>query len=1012
MMRTVKICALLCLLFIPAIGEYFGRNKVQYDDFDFKVLNTNQFRIYFYPSEESATKEAGRMLERWHTRFKMIFDRTLPKRQPVLIYANHADFQQTNAISGLIPEGTGGVTEGLMNRIILPLTGIGSENNHVLGHELAHVFHYNIIKENPAGIGGAQQIPLWFIEGMSEYLSIGSYSPLTAMWMRDAVLSNDIPSFSQISRNTEYFPYRYGHAIWAYIGGTYGDHVISPLFHSTLKQGWYPGFKSVLGISIDSVSAGWQRAIREKFSSDTAGRTLPSRTGTPVIKEGSTNLSPVISPDGRYIAFLSTKDLFSIDLYLADVSTGKIIKRLVSAETDQHFDALRFMSSSGTWSPDGEQFAFIVFKDGDNAIAILDIKTRKVTRTFKLKDVDEIAHIAWSPDGKKLAISGTSGAISDLYTYDLETSTLHRLTNDKFAELQPSWSPDGKWIVFATDRGYPTNLDSLKFSPLKIGIINIEGCCIRVIRMAEWVKHINPQYSPDGNSIYFVADPDGFSDIYRYSLETNRFFRVTNTATGISGLTELSPAISVAMKSGKTVFSIYDKKGYKIHSLDSTQTEGEPFTPDKQDYLKTVKLPPMKSENSIVDDYLGKSSEGLVEENRFSIKNYNPRLGLLYVGQLYAGLSADPLGVGVGGGVSFLFSDILGDHLLGLGAQINGSLRDFGAEGFYLNMDRRLNWGLVLSRIPYASTFTEVERDTATVDGEVRDVQKVTFTDERIFDNQIGLLAAYPLSSNRRFEFQGSYTRISYDYQSEEIYALSGRVVRRNNSSLDEPTSLNLFRASAAYVGDFSNFGFTGPVTGRRYRYELEPTSGSLSFLTALADYRQYFLMNPFTLAFRFFHYGRYLRDSESDRLSPLFLGYETWVRGYSYYSYNLRNCSSSDNYADCPDFSRLIGSRVGVFNAELRLPLLGNEQFGLINFPYLPMELVAFLDGGVAWSRGEIPVPKLIHNTRERVPVFSAGAATRINLFGLLVLQIYYAYPFQRTDRGGNWGFLFAPGW
>ena len=156
--------------------------------------------------------------------------------------------------------------------------------------------------------------------------------------------------------------------------------------------------------------------------------------------------------------------------------------------------------------------------------------------------------------------------------------------------------------------------------------------------------------------------------------------------------------------------------------------------------------------------------------------------------------------------------------------------------------------------------------------------------------------------------------------------------------------------------------------------------------------------MNPFTLAFRFFHYGRYLRDSESDRLSPLFLGYETWVRGYSYYSYNLRNCSSSDNYADCPDFSRLIGSRVGVFNAELRLPLLGNEQFGLINFPYLPMELVAFLDGGVAWSRGEIPVPKLIHNTR-RCAGFQCRRHTNQS-FCLLVLQIYYAYLSTHRQR------------
>lgn len=1009
-MRTAKLCLLICFLSFPLKSEYFGRNKVQYDDFDFKVLNSRQFMVFYYPSEEDASKDASRMLERWHARFKTIFDRSLPKKQPVLLYANHADFQQTNAISGLIPQGTGGVTEGFMNRIILPLTGVYSENDHVLGHELAHAFHYNILKESPAGIGGAQQIPLWFIEGMSEYLTIGSFSPQTAMWMRDATLNNDIPTISQIGSDSRYFPYRYGHALWAYIGGTYGDQVINLLFHAVLKQGWYQGIKNVLGKSVDSVSGDWQRSIREKFSTDIAGRDKPSETGKGIIVDGEVNLSPVISPDGEMIAFLSTKDLFSIDLFLADVKTGKIIRKLVSSETDQYFDALQYMSSSGTWSPDGKRFAFTVFKDGDNAISVLDIRTRKIIKTFKLEGVDHVEHVSWAPDGERLAISGTSGAISDLYIYYLDTGRKQRLTSDKFAELQPSWSPDGRSIVFATDRGSETDFDSLRFAQMKLGVLNLDNGNINLISMAEWAKHINPQYSPDGSSIYFISDADGFSDIYRYSILTGQFFRVTRIATGVSGLTDLSPALSVAGKSGRTVFSVYDKSSYRIRSFEPSQTTGELFTPDKQAYLYNIKLPPVNSENSIVDEYLGKSSSGL--QNRFSIKDYNPRLGLLYVGQLYAGLSADPLGVGVGGGVSFLFSDILGDHLLGLGAQINGSLRDFGAEGFYLNMDKRLNWGLVLSRIPYASTYTEVQDDTATVNGEVSDVQKYTFTDQRVYDNQIGLLTAYPLSANRRFEFSGSYTRLSYDYKTEEISAQSGRVVRRRTSTIEAPSSLNLFRAAAAYVGDFSYFGFTGPVSGRRYRLELEPTAGSLLFTTALADYRQYLFFNPFTLAFRFLHYGRYFRDSENSRLSQLFLGYETWVRGYSAYSYDLSDCLSSDDYENCPEFQRLLGSRIGIFNAELRFPLLGNEQFGLLNFPYLPVDLLAFFDGGVAWSKKEIPVPKLVQSSNERIPVFSAGAGARINLFGLLVLQIYYAYPFQRTDRDGHWGFFFAPGW
>lgn len=1008
-MRIIPI--LIFHVFVSCVcAEYFGKNKVQYESFDFQILKTKQFDIYYYREATEAVYDAARMLERWNRRLKLVFDYNLPKNQPIILYANHADFQQTNTIGSQIPQETGGFTEGFMNRIVIPLTGIYSENDQVLGHELTHAFHYTLMKESEYGITASQQIPLWFIEGMSEYLTIGSLSPHTSMWLRDALLFDDLPSITQISKNSEYFPYRYGHALWAYIGGTFGDRITGILFKAILNLGWFNTFSTVLGTDTDTLSLQWQQAVREAYEPVLEGRSKPQATGKRIIEDPSINLSPSISPDGKHVAFLSTKDLFSIDLFLADIQSGKIIKKLASSQTDEHFDALRFINSSGAWSPDGKSFAFPVYKRGNNSIAIINIQKTGIKKIYDFSDITEITAVSWSPDSRKLVISGTKGAISDLYLLDLQTSSCAQLTNDRYAQIQPSWSPDGRQIVFSTDLGSNTCFDSLIFSPPKIGLYNLDTKETSLISIAPWAKHINPQFSVDGKDIFFISDPDGISDLYRYSTETDEFFRITKIATGITGLSELSSAMSVASKSGQIVFSVFENSDYKIQCLEKDQTDGESFSPNRLDYIQNVTLPPHKKHDALVDRYLTSPLDGLPRDtSSFDSYKYRPRLKLLYAGQLAAGISASPLGVGMAGGVSFLFSDILGNNYLGLGAMLNGTVKDFGAEAFYINTEKRLNWGISLSRIPYISSRAVLDSDSASENG---DLQRITFIDQRTYENQISLIAQYPFSSYRRFEFSTAYERISYDYDAERIYALDGMIVDRERGvvSETEPLPLDLFSNSVAYVGDYSFFGFTGPVKGFRFRYELDPTIGSLHFLSALADFRAYFLFRQLTFAFRLMHFGRYLKDSESNYLSLLFLGYETWVRGYSFYSFDFGRCS--DSLGNCPEFDRLLGSRIGVMNLELRYPLFGNKQFGLFNFPYLPTELAVFLDGGVAWTKKNHPVFKLNGSSNERTPVLSLGATTRFNLFGLLVLQIYYAYPFQRSDGEGNWGFFLAPGW
>ncbi len=1013
------IVSVLSVINIQA-QNYFGRNKIQYQSFDFQVLKTKNFNIYFYPEEKQATYDAAEMLERWRSRYTQIFGDTLQKNQPVILYANHADFEQTNVVEGFLSQGTGGVTEGLKNRITIPFTGDYFDDNHVLGHELVHAFQYDLIRARRDGFRTAATIPLWFIEGMAEYFSLGRKDPLTSMWLRDAVLHNDVPDINQIGRDPKYFPYRYGQAILAYIGSKWGDESVAKLLTKTLDVGWDSAFTKTLGISLDSLSTQWKETVISSYQKELEGKIKPdSLTDKISAEEGSINLSPVVSPDGKYVAVIARHNLFTLDLYLIDSHTGKVYKKLVSSNSDAHFDALQFINSSGSWSPDGKFFAFVVVKDGDNAISVIDVQSGDIKETFTLKKVDGISNLAWSPDGKQLAIAGTYGGIGNLYLYNFSDGSLQQLTNDKYAELQPAWSPDGKMLAFVTDQGGETDFGKYKFGSMKIGLLDMSTRNIKFISMAEGVKLINPQFSPDGKSIYFIADPDGFSDIYRYSFDTNNFYRVTNVATGITGITNISPALSVAQKTGRLVFNVFNNSDYNIFGLDQDKAQGELFHDGmdsyksiEKEFTSVISLPvKSKSDEGIVENYMKDYTTGLQTEKSFNKSDYEPALKLYDIGQASIGVGADRFGTYFGGAVSMLFSDLLGNHLVTAVVQANGEFKDIGGQAVYYNRTNRFNWGASAGHIPYLSGYFGQKLDTVSIQGQQYLANDFIFYKQRVFDNQLSLLGAYPFSMNRRMEFGIGYERVSYDLEAQHTVAVGNVVVDYHTESLSSPPALNLFQTDIAYVGDYSFMGFTSPIDGSRYRFDVQPTFGSLKFVTLTADFRKYFFLSPFTLAFRLLHYGRYGADSDNNRISPLLLGYQTWVRGYDFNSFNQSECSGN-GLNGCPAFDRLVGSRVGIFNMEFRIPLFGNEQFGLINFPYLPTELSLFLDGGVAWSAGSDPVFKLAARSNQRIPVFSAGIAARVNLFGYVVGQVYFAYAFQRPDNSRQVGFVFSPGW
>ena len=1011
--------ALLSLLPSPADAQYFGRNKVQYEEFDFRVLPTQHFRIHFYDEEEGAVEDLARMSERWYERLARAFQHEFEQPKPLIFYADHPDFQQTNTLRGRIGEGTGGVTESLKNRVILPLTGSYHDTDHVLGHELVHAFQYNLAQSRSGGgIQAMGRLPLWLVEGMAEYLSVGREDPLTAMWLRDAIRRDDLPTIQQMTREARYFPYRFGQALWAYIGGRYGDETVVRLYRYSLRQGWNPALQTVLGMSSDSLSARWKRSIEENYVPLLDDRTPPREAGTLLLSRetgaGEQNLSPSLSPDGRYVAFLSEKDLFSINLFLADARTGEILRTLSSAASNPHFDALRFIDSSVTWSPDGSRVAFVVFADGDNQLVIVRTEDGEVERRISVAEVGAIVNPAWSPDGDRIVFTGLKGGISDLYMLDVESAAVQQLTDDKNADFQPAWSPDGEVVVFSSDRGPETDFDRLTYSRFQLAFLDVESGEVEHLPVFGDVRHSNPQFSPDGESLYFLSDQDGFSDIYRLRLQTGEVFRVTRIATGVSGITAMSPAMSVAARTGTMAFSVFNEFGYQVYTLDRQSAESDLVTVARTGPAPGRLLPPPDPRvRSRVASYLSDPLTGLPSEGTYTLADadaFDSDLTLDYVGQPSVGVGTDRFGNYIGGGAAAYFSDMLGNRWLGLAIQAQGTFKDIGGQVFYQDMKHRWNWGVSAGRIPYM--FTGIRGGRTATGSQVLELVR-----QRIFIDSGTGMVSYPFSSTRRLEASGGFTRYSFDLEAERfVTSPSGHIISREKVQLPDPYEpLNLFRSSVALVGDNSFMGFTSPVQGGRYRFEVENTFGTVDYQTLILDWRRY--LNPvtnLTIALRGLHFGRYGSEVEgNDVIRPMFLGFETFVRGYAWESFGNRECTVGVVEGDdCPEFSRLWGHRLAVANFEIRVPVLGTERFGLFNLPFVPTELSLFADAGLAWNGSSEPVLEFDRQTPRRVPVFSTGVSARFNVMGFMIFEAYYAYPFQRPIEGAHWGFQIAPGW
>ncbi|MCP4566421.1 MAG: BamA/TamA family outer membrane protein [FCB group bacterium] len=574
-----------CFSLTGAQEIYFGKNKVQYRNFDWEYIQTDHFDIYFYDDAYDLAKFTAEEIELAYDIVSSQLNYYVGARIPVFIYNSHNDFQQTNITWQEPSEGTQGFTEAFKKRIVVHFMGSYEDYRHLLHHELTHAVIYDLIYGeffkavlNPSRLF---QLPLWLAEGYAEYSSNGGWAQNADMMVRDATIHGYLRPPGYMG----FLAYSEGFALVKYIAENYGVDKISEI----LKKGKAlvtidKALKSSIGLNSEELYEKFSKEMRKRYWPDIALREEPKDFARQLTKHGKDgshyNEKPVFSPTGQVLAMFTDRNSYS-EIYLISSIDGRQIARLVKGERSADLESLRWYTSGMSFSPAGDSLVFVSKASGEDALNFISIKNKNIylRKKFGLKS---IISPAWSPNGKNVIISALSDSRRDLFIYNLEADSLTAITDDRYDDLDVAWFPDGKRIVFSSDRPHPDdNPDTIpngfNYGVYNLHLMDVETGQITPLHVGAG-QNTEPSVSPDGARIAFVSNRNGIENIYVHYIDSARVQAVTNTITNAK-----SPTWSP--DGNRLAFSTFIKGGYDIYVIKDIVPKGENGTLAATDFV-------------------------------------------------------------------------------------------------------------------------------------------------------------------------------------------------------------------------------------------------------------------------------------------------------------------------------------------------------------------------------------------------------------------------------------------
>jgi WD40 repeat protein len=1013
-------------LFLASQVFGFGKNKVQYTDFSWNFLPAAHFTFYFHQGQGPLPAVSYRMTEDIYRTLSRRFHFTHKTPVPVIVYGDPNYFSQTNIITELLPEEVGGFTEVFKNRVVVPFTGSFDEFNHVVHHEMVHAFEYGILYDQMGSSllsGSMLQMPLWFMEGLAEYLSSG-WNIESDMFLMDYTINAEVPPPGPMLDG--YMAYKGGQSFLFFLASSRGDSLFTRLLRE-FKQSKSvdKSVKSVYKKDIEALGKEWLHELKRLYWPEIGRRATPEKTATAITSHVESknflNLRPRISPDGKLVALFSDRSDY-MRIIITD-RKGKTIRQISQSGYGGYFESFHPFRSGMCWSPDGKRLAFVTKDNGSDQIRIVDIMKQKLVRTVTT-GLSSIAGPDWSRDGSTIAFAAVDSGRSDLFLYDLAVNQLRRLTNSTASKSDPRFSPDGNSIIYSLQdtclRVDDPPMTAWGIAASDLAIFDLSTGANRRLSRTPWNEK-QPCFSPKGDRVLFVSDRNGIDNLYIAPVDSvDRGRPITDFLGGCSSPDWSYDSVSV-------VFTLFQKLGWDVWLMEKplekfagdtlvrtrwveamTDPSGHYFSPapsaaDSSRTAQRVLPEPKKTATDTPAVTAGNASlpvavpdtgktNGLALAAADSApaekkKTAEPPAAIPPAELYRLKFSPDLVNFGLGmtsfygymGQWMLSLSDIMGDHRITLAGDVSSDFEStmhyFAAYNY---MKKRINIG---GGAYYFKDYSGFDDSLYYYDAEIGG----------FFE------ASYPFSMFSRVDFQLLARTIKREPQGETT------AVKKSGGTYTVNTILPEF----SYSFDNIIWGMTGPLNGSRAEATLEllPPFSFIKepFLSFEIDARNYLhLFKRFVWANRLFIGASQSLSSAAESPRKYLLGgNENWLFDYSInygqYKKNLRYAFYSDMVVPFRGWSYidLAGTRAAVFNTELRFPFI--REISTV-FP-LPLTIryvngAVFADIGSAWDRDgqipDLPLPRKVYG--------GVGFGCRINL-GMFLLRYDRGWPLDMGE-------------
>jgi hypothetical protein len=903
-MNRIVLAALLAAgsLLLPAAAEAqygagpqwrglgYGKNKIQYRDFDWSIYHSPHFNVYYYEEEKQLLQKVVSFAESAYDRLSREFNFQIKEPIPLLIYATHSAFEQNNIILNFIPEGVGAFATPARFRMVMPVDMPDAELMGLMLHELTHIFQYHMLFQGSLAKAVATVPPTWFMEGMASYMAKDE-TARDKMYLRDAVVNDRIPSIQQNFGG--FFAYRFGHAFFDFIEERWGKEGFLDFLYevrNTIGSRVDRAVERTFKMEPEEFDVEFRRWLRRKYLPQLVETGEPSDFGRVFrIQDqlfGYEVISPVASPSGDLVAALAAYK-GDVDVLLFDAERRRLLRNLTEGYSNeyqylaaQELTLGREQGNDLSFSPDGNTIAVFAKREKGRSLLLLDVLNGGVREVIDMEDVEQQLAPSFSPDGRTVAFAGNRNGRFDIFLLDLESRQIRNLTDDEVFDGAPAFSPDGRSVVFLSEVG-----DGY----LKLFRMDLDAPGRRFQLTTGESNENDPAFSPDGKRLYFTSDRQGPENIFSLDLETGRLLQYTDVVTGAF----LPTVLREPDEEERLVYTGYWKGSFDLYVTDVDEPLGDP---QEERFAAEPALP---------DDIPRYEPDIQVTLDEANAEKYKGFKFFLEDAQSYIGVDDDQTFLGQ---IVLTFSDYLGDRRIIAYLSSVDTFSNFNV--YYLDLTDRLQWQVHLfdDRSYYLSE--------SIFEGEIRRGQ-TRFA-------QTGAIASivYPFSFYQRAELGAGYVLREF-----------GVPVRRFDPDLGLVQDIQRFKddfpiAQGALVGDSSRFASWGPTAGRRWRldafYAPDFDEGGTLTQAVDLDFRQYIpVTTRSNLAIRAF-----AGYASGNAPSPFYFGGLDTLRGFN--------------------FRSLVGDRAFFTNLEYRFPLIDNLTTPILRFQNI--RGVLFLDVGGAW--------------------------------------------------------------